>query len=390
MLRAVPQSSMATVAVSAAAVTLLVGLRRWLPRIPAALVVVAGGIAASAWLDLSGLGVKIVGDIPAGLPLYVRPDFRLWEVLWPAALAVALMSFTETIASGRAFAGPSDARPPANAELAATGLGNLLGGLFGAMPSGGGASQTLISRRAGARSQLTGLVVGAAGLATALFLAPAVSHLPQAVLAAIVVVYSAELLRYAEFRAVYAVRNTELVWAISAFAGVLVLGTLRGILLAVVVSFVALAQQSSSPAVYEVVHKRGTSVFRRRSSDHPDDERYPGLLMVRLEGRLFFGNAQRVLDLVAPMARAEGARVIVLDCRAIFDIEYTAVKMLGEAEARVRESGAELWLAALNPEARRVVERSPLGGALGRDRMFADLGQAVARYQSRQDPAGPT
>ena len=379
--RTAGETSGPTLLVSGGAVATIVALRRWLPRLPAALFAVALGIAASAALGLPELGVKTIGNIPAGLPSVVRPDLGLLEALWPAALAVALMSFTETIASERAFASPDQVRPEPNRELVATGLGNVLGGLVGAMPSGGGTTQTLVNQRAGARTQAAGLVLGLAALATLLLLAPALSLMPEAVLAAIVVVYSAELLSLRDFRAINAIRRTELLWAITACAGVLVLGTLRGILVAVITSILSLAYQASKPAVYEVVRKPGSSFFRRRSVEHPSDEACPGLLMVRVEGRMFFGNAERVLDLMA---------AIVLDCSAIFDIEYSALKMLAEAEARVRSHGAELWLAALNPEARRLVERSPLGKALGHERMFFDLEHAAAHHRARHAArAGP-
>ena len=307
----------------------------------------------------------------------------MFQALWPAALAIALMSFTETIASGRAFAGPDQERPSPNGELVATGLGNVLGGFIGAMPSGGGTSQTLVNQRAGARSQLAGLVTGLAALATLLVLAPTLSHLPQAVLAAIVVVYSADLLGVRDFKAIYSVRRTEFVWAVTAFAGVLVLGTLRGILVAVITSLVALAYQASAPAVYESRSpSQGTSVFRRLAPPrHPEDETFPGLLLIRVEGRVFFGNAERVLDLMTSLILAVRPKVIVLDGSAIFDIEYTALKMLAEAEERVRRAGSELWLAALNPETRGVVERSLSARGWDRRQMCFDLAHAVAQYE---------
>jgi sulfate permease, SulP family len=380
---ATPGTSVPTLALSAAAVVAILALKRWLPRVPAALVVVALGIAASALMALPLHGIKTIGTIPAGLPSPVRPELGLFDGLWPAALAIALMSFTETIASGRAFARPGEPRPAPNRELVATGLGNVLGGLVGAMPSGGGTSQTLV-QSAGARTQLAGLVVGLTTLATLFLLAPAISLMPQAVLAAIVIIYSLDLVSLRDFRAIAAIRYTEFIWTLTAFAGVLLLGTLRGIMVAVITSLVALGYQASNPAVYEVVRKPGTSVFRRRSEKHPEDDSYPGLLMIRVEGRLFFGNTERVLDLVAPLVEAASPRVVVLDCSAIFDLEYSAVKMLSEAEERARNRGGELWLAALNPAARRVVERSPLGRALGPERMFYDLEHAVERFRARE------
>ena len=379
LVRAAPGASLPTLALSAAALTILLLLKHRTPRLPAAVVVATLGIVAAAAFGLPSLGIKTIGSIPAGLPGFVRPDPGLLQALWPAALAVALMSFTETIASGRAFAPPGQARPPANAELVATGLGNVLGGLVGAMPSGGGTSQTLV--QSNARTQLAGMVVGIATLATLCFLAPAMSLMPQAVLAAIVVVYSVGLISLRDLTAIAAVRRTELVWALTALVGVLLLGTLRGILVAVVVSLVALGYQVSNPAVYEMLRKRGTSHFRPRSKEHPDDEPVRGLLMVRIESRLFFGNTERVLDLIAPMVDAANPRVLVVDCSAIFDLEYSALKMIAEAEARARRRGGELWLAGLNPGARVVVQRSPLGQALGPERIFHGLEEAVERFQ---------
>jgi anti-anti-sigma factor len=197
------------------------------------------------------------------------------------------------------------------------------------------------------------------------------------------VIYSVELVSLRDFRAIVAVRRTEFLWALTAFAGVLLLGTLRGIVVAVITSIASLAHQTSNPPVYEVARKPGTNVFRRRSGEHPGDETTPGLLLLRVEGRIYFGNAERVLDLMTPIALSASPKVLVLDCSAIFDLEYSALKMLAEADERVRGRGAELWLAALNPEVRRVVERAPLGKALGRDRMCFNLEHAVERYRAR-------
>jgi MFS superfamily sulfate permease-like transporter len=357
-------------------------LKRWLPRFPAALGVVVLGILASAFAHLPARGVATIGSIPSGLPSLVLPDVSLFGHLWAGAVAIALMSFTETIAAERAFSPPGEPRPSPNRELVATGAANMACGLLGGMPAGGGTTQTLVQVSGGARTQLAGMLVGLAALATLFLFAPALSLMPQAVLAAIVIVYSVDLLSLRDFRAIAAVRRTEAVWALAAFAGVLVLGTLRGIVVAVVVSVVALGYQASNPAVYEVARKRGTEVFRRRSEKHPDDERFPGLLLVRIEGRLFFGNTERVLDLIAPLVAEARPRVLVLDCSAIFDVEYSAVRMLVEAEQRARRQAGELWLAALNPAVKEVVRRSPLGARLGTERLFYDLAQAVERFEA--------
>jgi sulfate permease, SulP family len=197
-----------------------------------------------------------------------------------------------------------------------------------------------------------------------------------------VVAYSIDLIRPAEFREIARVRRTEFYWALIAFAGVVLLGTLQGILVAVIVSLLALAHQAYDPHVYVVGRKRGTGVFRPLSKEHPDDETWPGLLIVRPEGRLFFANAQRVLDKMRSLIDQARPRVVVLDCSAVIDIEYTAVKMLVEAEEKLRHQGIAVWLAALNPEALAVVRRSKLGETLGRERMFLNRETAVERYET--------
>jgi high affinity sulfate transporter 1 len=373
-------TSLPTLAVGLGSVALLVGLERFTPRAPAPLIAVAAGIAGVATLDLNAHGVESIGSIPQGLPSFLMPDFSRIDLLWPAALGIALMSFTETIAAGRAFAESEDPPLQPNRELLATGVANACGAVFGAMPAGGGTSQTAVNRVAGARTQVAALVAAAVTLLTMLLLARAMGMMPQATLAAIVIVYSIGLIQPAEFRAIVEIRRTEFAWALIALAAVVLLGTLKGIVVAIVVSLLALAQQTADPPVYVLGRKPGTNVFRPRSKEHPEDETYPGLLLLRLEGRVFFANAQRIGDKMRPLIEAAKPRVVALHMRGVPDIEYTALKMLTEAEERQRERGVTLWLVGMNPEVLAVVQRSPLGRALGRERLHFNLEMAVAKY----------
>ena len=376
-----PQTSWATLAVGAAMLLILVGIEWFLPKAPAPLVAVAVGIAASALLALPTYGVETVGAIPLGLPPFTAPDLALVEALWPGALGIALMSFTESIAAARAFAGRDDPRPQPNRELVATGLSNAIGGLVGAMPAGGGTTQTAVNRLAGARSQLAGLVTSGGALATLLLLAPLIGLMPQATLAAVVIVYSIGLIEPAEFRAILHIRRMEFLWALAAFAGVVLLGTLQGITVAVIVSLVALSYQAAHPRVYVLGRKPGTDVFRPLSPDHPDDETFPGMLIVRPEGRLFFANAQHVGEQLMSLIDRDRPKIVALDCSGIPDIEYSALKMLIEGEERLRAQGILLWLVRLNPEARQMVERSPLWETLGPSRLFLNMEAAVEAYR---------
>ncbi len=377
LVESLPDTSLATLSVALATLAILLGLERWLPRAPAPLVAVAAGIAG---FGLLALPVESVGQVPRGLPHFIRPDLSLVAALWPGALGIALMSFTETIAAARAFAQSGEPPPRPNRELFATGLANAAGAVLGSMPAGGGTSQTAVNRRAGARTPLASVVTAALTVMTMLVLAPLIGLLPQATLAAVVIVYSIGLIQPEEFRVIRNVRRMEFRWALAALAGVVLLGTLKGILVAVILSLASLAHQVADPPVYAVARKRGTNVFRPRSDEHPDDQTFPGLLIVRVEGRVFFANAQRVGQKLRPLVEEAHPNVVVLDLRAVPDLEYTALKMLTEAEERQRERGVELWLVGLNPEVLNVVQRSPLGERLGRERMHFNLETAVAKY----------
>ena len=378
-----PQASLVTVLLSLGIVALLFGLERFLPKAPAPLLAVAVAILVSALLGLQAVGVEMVGEVPRGLPSLILPQLEIVQQLWPAAVGIALMSFTESIAAGRAFAEPQEPRPLPNRELLALGLANAGGGLFGAMPAGGGTTQTAVNRRAGARTQLAELVTAAGALTTLLLFAPLIALMPKAALAAVVIVYSFELIKPSDFIQIRAVRTTEFRWALIAFAGVVVLGTLQGIVVAVIASLLGLASQAYNPPLYALGRKRGTTVFRAVSAAHPDDEQWPGLLMLRTEGRLFFANAERVADQIWSRVEQARPKVLLLDCRAIFDLEYTALKVLDEGRDKLLRTGCELWLAGLNPGVFMVVERSRLGAKLGRGRMFLNMQAAVEEFQQR-------
>jgi len=382
VLKGLPGTSVPTLAVGAATVAILVGFEHLFPKLPAPLIAVAAAILGVKLLGLDALGVGVVGHVPQGLPAPILPDLSLAEVLWPGALGIALMSFTETMAAGRAFARSDEPPLRGNRELFATGLANAGGAFFGAMPGGGGTSQTAVNRGAGARTQLAELVTAGGTLLTMLFLAPLIGLMPQATLAAIVIVYSFGLIKPAEFRAILRIRRMEFLWAVAAFGGVALLGTLRGILVAIVLSIVGLAHQAADPAVRVLGRKPGTNVFRPRSKEHPEDETFPGLLLLRPEGRIFFVNAERLAQKVRALAEDEKPAVVALDLSGVFDLEYTALKMLGEAEKRAAERGVSLWLVGLNPQALDAVNRSALGGRLGRERMHFNLETAVRQYQA--------
>jgi SulP family sulfate permease len=386
----VPESSLLTLAVAAATFAVLIGMERLLPHSPAPLVAVGGGIAAAWFFGLEAQGVSLVGLIPQGLPAVTLPDVSLVQQLVPGALGIALMSFTETIAAGRAFARPTDPPINANRELIATGAANLGGALLGAMPAGGGTSQTAVVQAAGGRSQKASLVTAGAALATMLVLAPLLGMMPNATLAAVVIVYSVGLIEPAAFRAIRNVRTMEFRWALIACAGVLLFGTLKGIVVAIIVSMIGLASRAATPRVSVIGRKRGADVLRPLSPEHPDDETFEGLLIVRPEGRLFFVNVQNVAEQINALVTQHQPRVLALDMSRVPDIEYSALQALMEGEHRLSDRGVTVWLAGLNPGVLEVVRHAGLAERLGRERLLFNARAAIERYQALPPAQGST
>jgi len=376
----IPKTSLATLILGLMVIVFLLGMERLTPKVPGPLLTAAAAIAGVYLLNLQHRGVELVGHIPQGLPSLVKPDFSLISVLWPGALGIALMSFTETVAAGQAFARKDEPVPRANRELLATGLANIGGALLGSMPGGGGTTQTAVNVRAGARTQLAEMVTAAMTLVTMFFLAPLIAMLPQSALAALVVVYSFGLIKPLEFHDILSIRRTEFSWAIVAFAGVVVVGTLKGIIVAIIVSLVTLAYQVADPPVYVLRRKPGTNVFRPQSPEHPDDESFPGLLLLRPEGPIFFANAAQIAHKIEPLIREAQPKVVAVDASGVLDMEYTAVKMFAQIAERQSQHGVQLWLIGMTPRVLAIVQRSPLGQLLGREGMHFNLEIAVARY----------
>ena len=383
-----PEKSLPTLWLALGTLALILALERFDHRIPAPLVAVAGGIILSQWLNLQAKGIETIGSFPAGLPGLSLPDLSLAGALLPGALGIALMSFIETITIGRSFVSREEPRPRADRELLALGLANIGGAFFGAMPAGGGGSQTAVNHAAGARTQMAELVTAGAGALTLLILASFIGLMPQATLAAVVVVATVGLINPAEFLSIRRIRHVEFRWALVALAGVIFFGVLDGILVAVSVSLLSLIYQANHPPLHVLGRKRGSDIFRPLSGKHADDETFPGLLILRTEGRVQFANAQRIGDKMWPLIQQHQPKVLLLDMSAVPDIEYTALKMLTEAEEKLRASAITLWLAALNPSALEVIRKAPLGATLGHERMFFTVPLALEKYLSLKAEAG--
>ncbi|HDT5894143.1 TPA: SulP family inorganic anion transporter [Aeromonas hydrophila subsp. hydrophila] len=382
--QALPHTSWLTLGVALVTLVVLVVMEWRFPHSPAPLLGVSLGIALVWGWGLNEAGVAIVGAIPTGLPSVTMPDLTLVLQLLPGAAGIALMSFTETIAAGRAFVGKEEPEINPNRELVATGLANLGGSLCGSMPAGGGTSQTAVVRSVGGMSQRASVVTAAMALATMIFLAPLLSWLPSATLAVVVIVYSVGLIQPGEFRKIGQIRMMEFRWAVIACLGVLLFGTLEGIVVAILASLLGLASQTAQPPLHVIGRKPGEDVLRPLAARHPDDETIPGLLILRPEGRLFFINVQHVAAGMRELIARHQPRVVVLDMSRVQDVEYSALMMLMEGEQLARSKGVTLWLAGLNPGVLENVRRSGLAAQLGESRMLFNARAAIRQYQQNQ------
>ncbi|GAB6191051.1 SulP family inorganic anion transporter [Desulfocastanea catecholica] len=390
LLQHLPDTSMLTLLIAIITLSVLIGFERFFKHSPAPLIAIGICLFLSWMFDLQNSGVSTIGRIPQGLPALILPDLILIGQLAPGALGIALMSYTETIAAGRAFCLQSDSPIRPNRELIATGMANIGGAIMGAMPAGGGTSQTAVVRAVGGRSQIASLVTAAIAVATMLLFAPLLGLLPHATLAAVVIVYSVGLIQPGEFAAIRRVRTMEFRWAFLACIGVLIWGTLQGIVVAIIVSLIGLAGQTTHPRVSVIGRKRGTDILRPLTPAHTDDETFDELLILRPEGRIFFINAQNTGEKMRQLIAEYKPRVVVLDMSRVIDIEYSALQMLIEGEKSTMKNGFTLWLAGLNPDVLTVVRRSGLADQLGENRLLVNAREAIKQFQAGPDLSAAT
>jgi high affinity sulfate transporter 1 len=351
-----------TLAVGVASIVALVLLRRVAPRLPGTLIVLAGAIVVSALLDLKSHGVDVVGDLPSALPDPELPDVGWGDLgdLVPAALGVVIVS-AEAIGVSRAIASADGYRVDVNRDLVAFGGSNLLAGLSSGFVQSGGASQTMAAERAGGRTQLLSLVAAGLILVTGAFLAPLFEDLPQATLAAIVVVAIASFFRVDELRRYGRLYGLALVNALVALFGVLFLGVLPGLLLAVALSLIQLMQRFARPPLARLARDPATGAWGS-AERHPGWTTAPRTLVLGTEGPLFFANALTVKDrIVSALEGTDGKpAAVVLDLSRNDEIDVGSLDMLKDLADALAREGVELRLANVHVQVLELLRRDGL------------------------------
>jgi MFS superfamily sulfate permease-like transporter len=355
-----------TLAVGAASVVALVALDRLAPKLPAFLIVLVGSIVLSSLLDLSSRGVDVVGELPDAAPDLALPDVGWGDLvdLLPAALGLMILT-AEAAAVSRSIASMQGYAVDVNRDIGAFGGSNLVAGLSSGFVQSGGASQTLAGERAGGKTQLVSIVAAGLILLTGLFLAFLFEDLPQATLAAIVIVAISGFFRVDELRRFARLRTSAVVLASIALVGVLVFGVLPGLLVAAGLSLVLVVQKLSRPTVGVLAREPATGVWGMVER-HPTWQPVPGVLVVRVEGPLFYGNATAVKERLLEQARQGKPQPasVVLELAESPDLDVATLDILAELADALERDGIELRLASVRARALEELRRAGLAERL--------------------------
>ncbi|MCZ4604213.1 sulfate permease [Streptomyces sp. Lzd4kr] len=378
----------ATVVLSAAALVLLFLMAKYVRAVPGPLLAVVLGTLAVVLFDLDErYGVKVIGDVPSGLPGLARPDWTEVPGLVLPALGVLLVGYTDFILTARAFSGRADDADDgpeldANQEFLALGAANLGAAALHGFPVSSSASRTALASSSGARSQVYSLIAGVAVLAVLLFLSPLLSRTPSAVLGALVVYAAVRMIDLAGFRRLAHFRRRELLLALGCLAGVLALDILYGVLVAVGLSVAELLTRVARPhdAVLGVVP--GIAGMHD-VDDYPTARTIPGLLVYRYDSPLFFANAEdfRRRALAAADEQTAPVRWFVLNAEANVEVDITALDALDELRQELTDRGIVFALARVKQDLREELQAYGLADSVGAERIFPTLPTAVAAYR---------
>jgi len=371
-----------TLVVGLAGLALILGLRFLAPTVPGALVLVVGGLLASSLLDLGAHGVALVGEVPSGLPSPALPDAAVFKdhgaTIAIAAFALLLIGFSQTAGDARAFAARHRYRIDVNQESIAQGMANAGAGVFQGMPVSTSLSASSLNESSGARTPLASLVTGTLVILTLLFLAPLFSDLPKAVLAALIidaVIFG--MIDVRELRRLHRVARIDFWIALAAIAGVLAAGVLAGVVIGVALSLVWLVYVASTPAIPLLSRQPGTQVFRD-ADEHPGDETFDGVIVLRLDFGLSFATAEALDDRVRALVDAERApRAVVLDFAGVDFIDSQGSEKLGDIQRFADASNITLRLARLKPPIRDTITTDGVLDQIGAAHVHGNVNEAV-------------
>jgi high affinity sulfate transporter 1 len=363
-------------------------LRRLLPRVPAALVVAASATILVGLLGGEAAGVSVVGDLPSGLPHFTPPNLDpaiLWE-LAPGALAIVLVGYAEALGGAKAAAAQTGGDIDPNQELVAHGPANILSGLFGGFLVVGSLSKTSVAMAAGARTQFANIVAAILCFLTLVLLTPLFKGMPHPTLAAIVISAMLHLSKPRYLRTLLVRSRWELIVAAIVIAGELALGVLQGIALGVVLALLLVTYRASHPQGAVLGQLHGTEAYRDVKR-HPDARTFPGLLIWRAGGDLFFASIGHVGDgLKAALATASpAARHVLLDFGSVNFIDTSACDALLNFIKELQDTGVTLAFARVRDEVREPMRLAGVEAAVGSAGFYERITDGVHAWQQHRE-----
>jgi high affinity sulfate transporter 1 len=373
----------AAAAVGIAGIVVILVLQRWLPKVPAVLIMVVLAIASTTVFSLADHGVSLVGVLPKGFPPLTIPHVGLADLgpLFAGAVGIALVSLADTISTASAFAARTGQEINGNQEMIGIGVANVAAGLFQGFPVSTSGSRTAVAERSGAKTQLTG-VVGAALIILMIVLVPGLfRNLPQPALAAVVITASLSLADIPGTVRLWRQRRVEFLLSIAAFLGVVLLGVLPGIAIAVALSILNVFRRAWWPYDTQLGRVEGLAGYHDVHS-YPQAEHLPGLVIYRFDGPLFFANATTFRDEVRRMARADPPPVwILIAAEPMTDVDTTASDVLEELDEALNDQGISLVFAELKDPVRRKIERYGLTRTINPQHFFPTIESAIAAFR---------
>ena len=360
---------------------LLFGVERFVPKVPGGLVALVAGIVISGALDLSSHGVAIVGEVPSGLPSVGVPDIPSENIpaLMAAAGGMLLVIYSESLGAAQNFATKYGYEIDPNQELIALGVANAGSGFVGGLAAGGSLSQSAVNEGAGARSEASSLVAALLMVVTVLVLMPVFKNLPEAVLAALIIHAVSHLWKVKEFRRYYAERRIEALLGLVTLLGVITIDVLPGLVIGVVSMLLLVVYNASRPHIGVLARVPGRPGAFGDVDRHPDYERIPGLLVLRLESPLFYANAAHVRDRVKYLVGASNPlpKAVVLDAGVNVDLDITSAESLEQLATQLRAADIDFALAEIRQPMIRQLQRIGLLKVVPEDKVFRTVDEAV-------------
>jgi high affinity sulfate transporter 1 len=373
----------AAAAVGITGIVVILVLQRWLPKVPAILVMVVLAIASTTVFNLADHGVSLVGVLPKGFPPLTIPHIGLSDVgpLLGGALGIVAVSLADTISTASAFAARTGQEVNGNQEMIGIGAANLAAGLFQGFPVSTSGSRTAVAERSGAKTQLTG-VVGAALIIVMIVLVPGLfRNLPQPALAAVVITAALSLADVPATVRLWRQRKAEFLLSLAAFLGVALLGVLPGIAIAVGLSILNVFRRAWWP--YDTVLGRVEGLEGHHDvHSYPNAQQLPGLVIYRFDAPLFFANAKTFRDEIRRMARADPPPTwILIAAEPMTDVDTTASDVLEDLDEALNAQGISLVFAELKDPVRRKIERYGLTRTIDPRHFFPTIETAVAAFR---------